>query len=171
MDQLTGLDTRADLLELIKGNDAATFLSVVLYDIDSFSGINHTFGYKYGDQILTQLGDLFREHQRQYGGRVVRWAGDEFLHVLCEKNLTKVTEIDTQFIHSLENQNIPYAHPLSSRKFLTVSAVIFSDFPLHNEEYFRNIDRAYEAIYKAKEPSGTFYKNGFEKHSRVVFLT
>lgn len=170
MDQLTGLETRADLLELINGSDAETLLSVVLYDIDSFSGINHTFSYKYGDWILTRLGDLFREHQRQYNGRIFRWAGDEFLHILFEKNLTKVTETTTQFVHSLENQNIPYAHPLSSRKFLTVSAAIFSDFPLHSETYLKNINHAYEAIWKAKEPYGVFYKHGFEKHSQVVIL-
>ena len=171
MHQLTGLKDRDDLVELINNFDEKILLTSVLYDIDSFKGVNDVFGFEYGDGVLIKLGNLLTDYNQDYQGYIFKFVGDEFFHVLPNKTNKEIVDIATGFVNLVQSQNIPYGHRYSSRKILTVSAAIFFDFPSSAEKYLQNIDRVYKGIRMAKEPYGFAYNNGFggfEEHSKVI---
>ena len=85
-DPLTGLANRVLLtdrldavLQTATGSDAVTAL--LLIDLDRFKEINDTFGHRYGDQLLTQIGRRFVAVVGD-GDTVARIGGDEFAVLL-----------------------------------------------------------------------------------------
>ena len=69
LDDLTGLHNRTyfmDLLakEMARSRRYKTPLSIVLMDLDNFRGVNHLWGLKAGDSILTDVGRLLKERVR-----------------------------------------------------------------------------------------------------------
>lgn len=57
--------------------DGRTF-GVVMLDVDSFKGVNDTFGHAVGDRVLEIVGKTLRNSLRPFDA-VGRWGGDEFL--------------------------------------------------------------------------------------------
>jgi len=56
-------------------------LSLMLFDLDDFSRINHEYGYAAGDRVLTELANRFRRQLRSYD-LIGRCGEDEFLLAL-----------------------------------------------------------------------------------------
>ncbi len=82
-DGLTGLWNREALLSLIfqetdRVQRMKTPLSLLLLDLDSFSRINHDYGYETGDRMLMELANRFRRQLRSYD-LIGRAGEDEFL--------------------------------------------------------------------------------------------
>lgn len=85
-DGLTGLWNREALLSLIfqetdRVQRMKTSLSLMLLDLDDFSGINHSYGYETGDRVLVELANRFRRQLRSYD-LIGRCGEDEFLIAL-----------------------------------------------------------------------------------------
>lgn len=85
-DGLTGLWNREALLSLIfqetdRVQRMKTSLSLLLLDLDSFSAVNHEYGYQAGDKVLTGLASRFRRQMRSYD-LIGRTGEDEFLLAL-----------------------------------------------------------------------------------------
>lgn len=77
-DGLTGLPNRAQFLERVGALLAAeTPFAVALVDLDGFKAVNDTSGHEAGDQVLQEVGEVFRQ---VLGARalVARLGGDEF---------------------------------------------------------------------------------------------
>ncbi|WP_017303006.1 response regulator [Spirulina subsalsa] len=82
-DLLTGLTNRRcatqylkRYLRLCQRHDQS--LCLILFDVDRLEQINQSYGYKMGDRILQQLGNLLQQHFR-LEDIIARWEGDEFL--------------------------------------------------------------------------------------------
>jgi len=85
-DGLTGLWNREALLSLIfqetdRVQRMKTPLSLMLFDLDDFSRVNHHYGYAAGDRVLTELANRFRRQLRSYD-LIGRCGEDEFLLAL-----------------------------------------------------------------------------------------
>jgi len=85
-DGLTGLWNREALLSLIfqetdRVQRMKTPLSLMLFDLDDFSRINHEYGYAAGDRVLAELANRFRRQLRSYD-LIGRCGEDEFLLAL-----------------------------------------------------------------------------------------
>ena len=85
-DALTGLPNRnllADRVDraLEDGSRGGSKTGLLLIDLDRFREINDTFGHRYGDALLTQIGPRLRAHVRD-GDTIARLGGDEFAVLL-----------------------------------------------------------------------------------------
>jgi two-component system, cell cycle response regulator len=85
-DGLTGLWNREALLsQIFQETDRVqrmkTDLSLMLIDLDSFSRVNHDYGYEAGDGVLTGLANRFRRQLRSYD-LMGRCGEDQFLLAL-----------------------------------------------------------------------------------------
>ncbi len=58
-------------------------IACIMVDIDHFKSVNDTYGHPFGDVVLEQLSNLFREEKRDVD-TVGRYGGEEFLFVLPE---------------------------------------------------------------------------------------
>lgn len=85
-DPLTGLHNRRHMMETLdkemdRSKRTGDPLSLILIDVDNFKKINDVFGHQQGDQVLKNLGQIFRKHLRQYDS-VARFGGEEFILIL-----------------------------------------------------------------------------------------
>jgi diguanylate cyclase (GGDEF)-like protein len=82
-DRLTGLATRALLMEHIDAANAAGDLAAVLIiDLDDFKQVNDTHGHDAGDQLLVAVAERLRIVAGEHG-RCARLGGDEFALALA----------------------------------------------------------------------------------------
>lgn len=114
-DPLTGICNRRkseqDLQqEIERANRYKHPLSVALFDIDNFKGINDSYGHHTGDEVLKLISKLTREHIRSID-QLSRWGGDEYFIILPEINIInaaqtieKIRKIisETDFIKSIK---------------------------------------------------------------------
>jgi diguanylate cyclase (GGDEF)-like protein len=56
-------------------------LSLVMLDVDNFKNINDTLGHKTGDNVLSFVGELLKQHLREQD-LAIRYGGDEFVMIL-----------------------------------------------------------------------------------------
>jgi diguanylate cyclase (GGDEF)-like protein/PAS domain S-box-containing protein len=87
-DPLTGLWNRRQLdqrlrQEIERADRYGHSLTLVLFDIDDFKGINDRFGHASGDQVLAELSRRVQGYLRTSDG-LGRWGGEEFLVLLPE---------------------------------------------------------------------------------------
>lgn len=73
---------------------------VVVADIKNFKWINGTYGEKTGDQVLTYLGDTYRNQVRY--GTVGRYGGDQFVAIIYGKKEIRMADME-KFIHRVES--------------------------------------------------------------------
>ncbi|MBF0189469.1 MAG: GGDEF domain-containing protein [Magnetococcales bacterium] len=63
-------------------------LSLIIFDLDHFKGLNDTYGHDAGDYVLKELSRLIREEGlRQHPGLFIRFGGEEFTIILQETPL------------------------------------------------------------------------------------
>lgn len=88
-DALTGLENRNSYLTYRDSlsEDALISLGVVSVDINGLKQLNTQYGHDYGDYMVKFTARMMRDKLK--GGRVFRFAGDEFLAVF--ENLSKET--------------------------------------------------------------------------------
>ncbi len=86
-DPLTGLRNRNSIFELLElelrrlERVENAYISILVFDIDNFKEINHSYGPKVGDEILRFFGKFLTENLRKLD-IVGRLGEDEFLAIL-----------------------------------------------------------------------------------------
>ena len=78
-DDLTGVGNRRVANALVGSLRTGDALLVI--DLDDFKQVNDTYGHVAGDQVLSELGAVLRDHLRDDDG-VARYGGEEFVVVL-----------------------------------------------------------------------------------------
>ncbi len=147
-DHLTDLWNRRILLlrlqqEVERSYRDNTPLSVIMVDLDHFKRVNDTYGHPAGDQVLQQVGEIFKNSLRSYDG-AGRYGGEEFLLILPGVNLLNAVaraEQLRQLIESARFQHNGISIPM------TASFGVVSDFPTDPAELIRAVDAA---LYQAK---------------------
>ena len=96
-DALTGLVNRREferlLEEALQDADTSKQQHVLCYvDLDNFKIVNDSCGHSAGDELLRQLGDLFRERVRQ-SDVVARLGGDEFGILIYSCSMDQAIEL------------------------------------------------------------------------------
>jgi diguanylate cyclase (GGDEF)-like protein len=153
LDSLTGVYNHGHFLKLLqqRADDAAQMhqpLSVIMLDIDYFKQYNDTYGHLAGDEILTNLCGIMKQHIKQ-SDVVGRWGGEEFVIALPNANSEQARQVAERIRETLsvltilnqERETIPVP---------TISQGI-AVFPTETDNIIRLIDLADRRLYVAKE--------------------
>lgn len=149
IDTLTGVYTRKyfDIVSeemLNKNKNEDLNLSVVMVDIDKFKTVNDTFGHRKGDEVLSRVGEIILNNVRNTD-IVGRYGGEEFIMMLPNTN-----KVESKSISDKIREKIESAQLLGGEYPLTVSLGI-SVYPKHGQSKDELIEKADQALYRAKE--------------------
>lgn len=155
-DELTNLPNRHLLFEKIQNemksneyrNDGHAFLLFI--DLDGFKAVNDTFGHTVGDELLKQVSNRLKS-QLAENDFLCRFAGDEFIMLLTDRDKKSVENMATAIVESLSKQYMIDAHKVSISSSIGVSSFEEADSILSV------INKADKAMYNIKKNG----KNGF----------
>ncbi|NEV61946.1 sensor domain-containing diguanylate cyclase [Thiorhodococcus minor] len=111
-DALTGLYNRRFLyqrlakeIELVQRYSHP--LSIVLFDLDYFKGINDTFGHRAGDEVLVRVAEVLRRCLREVD-IAGRYGGEELLLLLPHSSVGQAREAAERIRIALKHEEWPY---------------------------------------------------------------
>ncbi|MGL1936283.1 MAG: diguanylate cyclase [Fibrobacterales bacterium] len=152
VDELTGLlnvrQYNYDIKMFIeKGNDGFGF-SLLILDVDNFKQLNDTHGHKYGDKILTMVGNTVQNSIRS-NDKCYRFGGDEFIVLLSgaqpEHVAMTARRICKNYQHHINKMNT---------SSLSIGGSTF-EMEMTAEELFKRAD---DAMYVAKTTEGNTFE-------------
>jgi len=151
-DSLTGLYNRRYFYEIAEKEFSKSIrynrpLSLLLFDIDLFKGINDTYGHLAGDQALIQLGKLLHKISREVD-TAARYGGEEFVVLLPETTHSGVQNFAERLRRSVEELVIQYENN-SIRFTVSIGVAGWTD-DQRAETFDHLISQADQALYKAK---------------------
>ena len=151
-DGLTSLANRRMLEETLPREAARASrlnesLSVIFIDVDHFKSINDQFGHKAGDQVLAQLGSIFKSQLRSYA-LAARYGGDEFVLLLPGTSKEEAIVIAERIREKIGDLAVP-DYPRQVAVSMGVASFVADET---GEEL---VARADEALYRAKEKGGS----------------
>ena len=148
-DSLTACFNRAHAFEMLDGELSRSLranspLSVILFDVDHFKGINDRHGHLCGDMVLSAVGQRLRQVLRRSDLRC-RYGGDEFLVLLPETSAPGAARVAEWLRGEIEQIRVQFAGQSVS---LTISVGIATANGESTAAAL--VDRADKALYRAK---------------------
>lgn len=161
-DELTGLANRRRLHEyldqtLAAARKAGSPVTLLYFDIDDFKQYNDSCGHEAGDEILVDIGRLFRDCTRD-SDLVARYGGDEFVVVFWDpegprlvgsNHPRRVMQVVNRFVTALKNHTFSRLGP-DAKGRLTISGGI-ANFPWDAQDAHTLIEAADRALFQAKD--------------------
>jgi diguanylate cyclase (GGDEF)-like protein len=133
--------------ELRHSKEQASYLSLIILDIDNFKNYNDTWGHQKGDEMLAQISRILTDSSRKIDW-VCRYGGEEFT-VILPKATRRDAMVIAERIRANIEQFIFASAPDSPPQKITVSLGI-STFPDDGTTKSELIKAADEALYDAK---------------------
>ncbi len=115
---------------------------IIMIDIDDFKRINDQFRHLGGDKVLVEISSLIKNQIRE-SDLLGRWGGEEFIIIVSDTSIASLTILAEKIRKSVSD------YTFCINKQVTVSIGISLSCDTDNE--FTLIDRADEALYKAKQ--------------------
>jgi diguanylate cyclase (GGDEF)-like protein len=152
LDGLTGVYNHGyflkKLAEQAETSSTGSPLSLIMLDIDYFKQYNDTYGHLVGDQILTSLCTIIKQHIKQ-ADAVGRWGGEEFIISLPNATGEQARQVAKRIGDSMAHLHV------EDREQRTIPVPTVSQgiavFPMEVGEIYRLIDLADRRLYVAKE--------------------
>lgn len=152
LDGLTGVYNHRSFHHLldeyfIKTKITGMSLTLLMLDVDFFKYYNDAYGHQKGDEALSRVASIIDMATREWGV-CARYGGDEFAVILpncTNKNGLMIGE----FIHKKVEEAVFEGANILPSGHLSVSIGVAS-YPKNADTKDRLIDRADEALYKAK---------------------
>jgi diguanylate cyclase (GGDEF)-like protein len=122
-------------------------LTVAMFDLDRFKGVNDTYGHQAGDRVLEQLADILRESAREID-RLGRYGGEEFMVLLPDTSIDDAVVFVERVRREVARRPFSISDDQALR--MTISAGV-STYPhprIKNPEMLVRL--ADEALYAAK---------------------
>jgi diguanylate cyclase (GGDEF)-like protein len=146
-DHLTRLYNRSRLDEVLeaeiqKSDRYQTGFAIIMVDIDFFKQVNDTYGHPAGDQVLVEFSALLESNSRKVD-TVGRWGGEEFL-IICPNADQKGSVALAESLRSTIEQ---HHFSIVERRTASFGVAVYET----NDSSHRIIDRADQALYRAKE--------------------
>ncbi|WP_158232051.1 GGDEF domain-containing protein [Sporosarcina sp. P16b] len=118
-------------------------IGVVLIDLDDFKNINDTFGHQTGDELLRQVAELIMSNAKKED-YVVRWGGDEFVHVILDLKEDTLSDYVRCLRSKLSNLDIESVNVVSASMGIAV-------YPDNGETFEALIQKADTSMYEMKK--------------------
>lgn len=77
---------------------------IVMGDIDQFKPINDEYGHLAGDEVLKELGGIFAEAAKKYGGQAFRYGGEEFAFLMPDGDERKLEAFFSQIYEMINKK-------------------------------------------------------------------
>ncbi|MEX0892365.1 MAG: diguanylate cyclase [Gemmatimonadota bacterium] len=123
-------------------------LTVAMFDLDHFKGINDTHGHQAGDRVLEQMADILRESAREID-RMGRYGGEEFMVLLPDTDL----EEGATFVERIRKRIADGSFTIGDDQ--TINITISAGVATYPHETVRSpealVRMADNALYAAKE--------------------
>lgn len=155
VDALSGLPNRRRFDEALRdewrrAQRAGTPLAVVMADVDHFKAYNDVLGHVAGDGCLAAVAAVIGSAVGRAGDLAARYGGEEFVLLLPGADAAAARGVAEGL--RLACEALAIAHPASSvAPVVTLSLGVASVVPTEGDNPQRLIERADEALYRAKE--------------------
>lgn len=145
LDPLTGLLNRREFHQLGEREVRQSLahrqpLTVILFDIDFFKGINDTYGHATGDAALVHIGQVVRQSLRE-GELIGRYGGDEFVILLPGSSCDRARQIAERLRANLARQtlatakgNVPLTLSMGIAELVEIATLSFDDLLVHADQ-------------------------------------
>ncbi len=150
-DGLTAIYVRRHFIERLNEEVARSKrhnlkLSLLMIDLDHFKQCNDTYGHLVGDIVLKEISRIMKEYVRQVD-LIGRYGGEEFVIALPDTDKNSALNVADRIRMSVEKHKFrAYDETIS----MTISIGV-ATFPETGDDVATLIDRADQALYKAKE--------------------
>ena len=112
-------------------------------DIDFFKRVNDTFGHTVGDEVIKFVAKKIKSHLRTED-IALRWGGEEFL-VVIKTDVENAKTVAEKIRRVIESAKIdPVGH-------ITISVGVCCGIIESEDDFYKTIDKADEALYRAKK--------------------
>ncbi|WP_313247830.1 GGDEF domain-containing protein [Sporosarcina ureae] len=118
-------------------------MGVVLIDLDEFKDINDTFGHQTGDELLRCVAELIMDIAKKED-YVVRWGGDEFVHVIRDLKEDTLSDYVRNLRSKLSNLDMELVQTVSASIGIAV-------YPDDGETFEALIQKADTSMYEMKK--------------------
>lgn len=135
-----------DLEEKLSNLSAEDRVTLVMVDSDNLKNVNDGYGHHVGDQLIKQIAKALT-HNLEEGEEAYRYAGDEFMIILVNKN------IDTIIDKAHRIQSYLRENPIQHQDGETVPSISMgiACFPTHSNNADTLKRMADEAMYESKK--------------------
>jgi len=168
-DQLTGLSNRRLFgerlsLALARAKRQQTRVTILFLDLDRFKGINDSFGYQAGDELLKEVGRRLMESIREFETSA-RLGGDEFAIILQDLEHQQEAMVVTQRL--LDILAAPFQ--IDGQEVGVTASVGIAFYPENGDGIEQLLKCADSAMHRAKERGRHSYQIfSREMHSEAL---
>ncbi|MBN1551757.1 diguanylate cyclase [bacterium] len=124
-------------------------LSIILFDIDHFKGVNDTYGHAVGDEVLIKVVQIMKRNLRETD-TLARFGGEEFIVLLPETGLDTAVEVAERIRASVESLSVNFSSYQSIKVHISggVSTKFGETGAMNPDALVRQADIA---LYRAKQ--------------------
>lgn len=125
-------------------------VSLIMCDIDFFKNYNDSYGHQQGDEALVKVAAALKSRCRRESDLAARYGGEEFAIILPATNAQDCERFTNLIQQAIKAANIKHNSSTVS-EYLTLSIGFFTAVPNKNSTPQSFINKADQALYKAKE--------------------